>query len=333
MSKTASALVAKGADREGVTEPAAFPRILACLGSALELPAVEEAVRMLARRRRCRVLVVHIARNPITADIFPELTVRRDIESLSEAESLVEEEVHRLQLSGVSATGTVLREPVASTSELIIRAAAGFRADLVVMGSRGLTSLRSMLEGSVSHQVLSKAPCPILCLPGGLPRFRLRRIVVAWDGSPAASEALSLAVRMSRRHDSSVVAIHVGHDGPKPERSRLRANASFDEVDEGPDGVADTLNEAAHRGRADLVVVGSHGRGDITAVVLGSVTHRLLAISERPVLVVRERRRSALVTTASRSNSRARRRFVFSPVGRQAGSSLKYPRFSDLDGR
>jgi nucleotide-binding universal stress UspA family protein len=289
--KSDSVFVGRGADREGVIQPAAFKRIVACLSSALELPAVEGAARMLARRRRSRVLVVHVATNPLTAEIFPELTVRRDIESQSEADALVAEAVRGLKMSGVSASGTVLREPTARTSDLIVRAACDFGADLVVMCSRGLTNLRSLLEGSVSHQVLSKAPFPILCLPGGLPRFRLRRIVLAWDGSPAASAALALAVRIARVHDASVEAIHVGHNGSRAEESRLRGNASFAELDEGPDGVADTLNEAAHKTRADLVVIGSHGRSDLTAMVLGSVTNRLLAISERPILVVRERRK------------------------------------------
>jgi len=291
MGRTESVSATSGLDHEALIRPAAFKRIVACLSSALELPAVEGAARMLARGRRSRVLVVHVATNLLTAEIFPDLTVRRDIESRSEADALVEDAVSRLKMSGVSASGMVLREPIARTSDVIVRAAADFGADLVVMCSRGMTSLRSLLEGSVSHQVLSKAPCPILCLPGGLPQFRLRRIVVAWDGSPAASAALSLALRMSRKHEASVVAIHVGHDGSKPERSRLRANASFAEVDDGPDEVADTLNEAAHKARADLVVIGSHGRGDLTAMVLGSVTHRLLAISERPILVVREHRK------------------------------------------
>jgi len=288
MGRSASVLASSGVDHEAVTRPAAFRRIVACVSSEPELPAVEGAARMLARRRRSRVLVVHVATNPLTAEIFPELTVRRDIEGESEADALVQEAVRALNMSGVSASGIVLREPTARTSDLIVRAAVDFRADLLVICSRGLTSLRSLLEGSVSHQVLSKSPCPILCLPGGLPRFRLRHIVVGWDGSPAASAALSLAVRMSRVHDASVAAIHVGHDGSKP--SRLHASASFADVDEGPDGVADSLNEAAFKARADLVVIGSHGRGDLTAMVLGSVTNRLLAISERPILVVRERR-------------------------------------------
>jgi nucleotide-binding universal stress UspA family protein len=277
-----------GVDHDALPRPAAFRRIVACVSSAPELPAVEGAARMLASRRRSRALVVHVATNPLTAEIFPELTVRRDIESQSEADALVAEAVRGLKMSGVSASGSVLREPTARTSDLIVRAADDFGADLVVMCSRGLGDLRSLLEGSVSHQVLSKAQCPILCLPGGLPRFRLRRIVVAWDGSPAASAALSLALRMSRLHDASVEAIHVGHDGAKPQPS-LRGNSSFAELDEGPDGIADTLNEAAHRARADLVVIGSHGRGDFTAMVLGSVVHRLMAISERPILVVRQR--------------------------------------------
>lgn len=291
MGRSASVLAKKAVDHEALAGPAAFQRIVACVSSEQELPAVEGAARMLARRRRSRVLVVHVATNPLTAEIFPELTVRRDIEGESEADVLVQKAVRALKMSGVLASGIVLREPTARTSDLIVRAAADFRADLLVICSRGLTSLRSLLEGSVSHQVLSKSPCPILCMPGGLPRFRLRHIVVGWDGSPGASAALSLAIRMSRVHDANVVAVHVGHDGSKPSRLHANApNASFAEVDEGPDGVADSLNEAAFKARADLVVIGSHGRGDLTAMVLGSVTYRLLAISERPILVVRERR-------------------------------------------
>jgi nucleotide-binding universal stress UspA family protein len=269
-------------------QPAAFTRIAACISSASELPLVEDAARLLARRRRNQVLVIHVAINPLTAEIFPELTGRRDIESPAEAQALVQEAVRGLRRADVVASGVVVSEPTARTSEQIIRAAAAFHADLLVMFSRGLNEFRGLIEGSVSHQILSKAPCPILCLPGGLPRLSLRKVVVAWDGSPAAHSALTVAGRLSRVHGAKLVAIHVVRNGAEPERSGLPARISLAEVREGPGGVADALNEAAHAARADLVVMGSHGRGDLAAMVLGSATHRLLAISERPILVVRD---------------------------------------------
>jgi nucleotide-binding universal stress UspA family protein len=282
ISSAASAHVAAPSQR------AVFTRIAACLSSASELLLIEGATRLLARRRPSQVLVIHAAITPLTAEIFPELTVRRDIESPAEAQALVEEAVRGLRRTDVVASGVVVSEPTARTSEQIIRAAAAFDADLLVMCSRGLTEFRGLIEGSVSHQILSKAPCPILCLPGGLPRFSLRNVVVAWDGSPAARSALTVAGRLSRVHGAKLVAIHVVRNGAEPERSGLPTRISLAEVREGPGGVADALNEAAHAARADLVVMGSHGRGDLAAMVLGSVTHRLLAISERPILVVRD---------------------------------------------
>ena len=270
-----------------VTEPAAFNRIVVCLGSAWELPALEGAVRLLARRSQSQVLVIRVAINSLTADIFPESTVRRDIESPAEAHALVDEAVRGLRIAGVAASGMVANEPTASTADQIIHAAATFHADLLVMCSRGLSDFRGLIQGSVSHQLLSKAPCPILCLPGGLPRFDVRHIVVAWDGSPAALSALSVAGRISRVHGASLMAVVVERRGAKPERPGLPGRVSLTRINEGPGGVADTLNAAAHAGAADLVVMGSHGRGDLAAMVLGSVTHRLLAISERPILVVR----------------------------------------------
>jgi nucleotide-binding universal stress UspA family protein len=253
------------------------------------LPLIEGAARLLARRRRSQVLVIHVAINPLTAAIFPELTVRRDIESPAEAKALVEEAVRGLRKTDVVASGVAVSDPTTRTSDQIIRAAAAFHADLLVMFSRGLTEFRGLIEGSVSHQILSRAPIPILCLPGGLPRFSLRKIALAWDGSPAARTALVVADRISRVHGAKLVGIHVVRNGAEPERSRLPARISLAEVNEGPDGVADALNGAAHIARADLVVMGSHGRGDLAAMVLGSVTHRLLTISQRPILVVRDR--------------------------------------------
>jgi nucleotide-binding universal stress UspA family protein len=51
--------------------------------------------------------------------------------------------------------------------------------------------------------------------------------------------------------------------------------------------IAGVLTDAAEELDAGLVVMGSHGRGDLTALLLGSVAHKVLRLSRRPVLIAR----------------------------------------------
>lgn len=60
MGKTASISARSAADRVDVTQPAVFRRIVACIDSASEQHALEGAARVLARRTRSQVLVIHV---------------------------------------------------------------------------------------------------------------------------------------------------------------------------------------------------------------------------------------------------------------------------------
>jgi nucleotide-binding universal stress UspA family protein len=51
--------------------------------------------------------------------------------------------------------------------------------------------------------------------------------------------------------------------------------------------VAPIIVEAARECQADVIVMGSHGRGDLAALLLGSVAHKVVHLADRPVLIVR----------------------------------------------
>lgn len=80
-----------------------------------------------------------------------------------QARTRVDDEVDRLAATGVTASGVALEQPPARA---IVDVAERERADLIVMGTRGLTGLGHLALGSVADKVVRTAPCPVLTVPG-----------------------------------------------------------------------------------------------------------------------------------------------------------------------
>ena len=137
-----------------------------------------------------------------------------------------------------------------------------------------------------------------------------RSILLAIDGSPHANEALEYARDLALRNGAQVIVVHAfdqvpGHLG-EPLESRVMArrfssgyqvandaarelrDAGLDvvvEVLEGPP--ADAILRVADVRECDLIVMGSRGHGTVTSLLLGSVSHRVLAHTKAPVLIVK----------------------------------------------
>jgi nucleotide-binding universal stress UspA family protein len=78
------------------------------------------------------------------------------------ADVLVEGTVKTFRDAGVDARGEVRRVRPGETPDKIIDVAKTVQADLIVMGTRGMTELRSLLLGGVANKVVHHATCPIL---------------------------------------------------------------------------------------------------------------------------------------------------------------------------
>jgi len=133
-------------------------------------------------------------------------------------------------------------------------------------------------------------------------------IVWATDGSELADRALPLVTELARVHDSRIVAVHAnellqGRFGGAPMladeddvRSRIgkqvedlrAAGFTVDlRVETGSRHTpAQLIAAAAAEVDADLIVVGTHGRGAVATAMLGSVTKSLLHVAQCPVLAI-----------------------------------------------
>ena len=83
-------------------------------------------------------------------------------ETTAEATKLVDDAIGELQAAEVRASGETRAGLSGEVAKAIVDEADRFDADLIVMGSRGLSDFEALLIGSVAHKVVHYAHCPVL---------------------------------------------------------------------------------------------------------------------------------------------------------------------------
>ncbi|MFI5776834.1 universal stress protein [Nocardia sp. NPDC051570] len=192
------------------------------------------------------------------------------------------------------------------------------RASMVVVGSRGLGAVRRGLLGSVSTAVTRHAHGPVAVVHGWStndPVAAAKSILVGVDGSESSVPALEFAFEEASRREVGLTALHawsdvglgmevpmVGWDDSIHQSEEVALAESLAGYQERYPDVAvrrilvrdrpvDALMDES--GNAQLVVVGSRGRGGFTGMLLGSTSNAVLHSVECPIVVVRHREASS----------------------------------------
>lgn len=132
-----------------------YDRILLAVDSSEHSRKAVFAAAELASQFRSEVLVVHV-REPLLAETGDHPETER------EATELAQWAAERVTSAGVRARFKVCSSGRRGVAGAILAEAGDFHPELIVMGSRGLTELRGLLLGSVSHKVLQIADSPVL---------------------------------------------------------------------------------------------------------------------------------------------------------------------------
>lgn len=268
-----------------------------------------------ARRRHLALHVIHayetaqLAMHP-PLGYAPGYQVELDHAILESGRRLLEHTAHQLSVTHPGLE--VETELVAgSAGRALIDASA--QAETVVVGSRGTGGFADLLLGSTALHVATHARCPVIAVPDTSVGSR-SGVVVGVDGSEVSSAAVEWAFRAADELGEPLTAVHawaeVTHYDPSllplvPSPEELERLYSEEECllaeslaglrEKHPDVTVTARLVRGHPVRAlldegssaALVVVGSHGRGALRGLVLGSVSHGVLHHARGPVAVVR----------------------------------------------
>lgn len=290
--------------------PQAAPVVVGVDGSEVSLAAIDLAVGEATRRRR-PLSIVHAFIWPyLHAPLGPSPYGPPDGGLRHQAEQILADAYTRAH---AAAPQVPIHGELVTGGAAAVLCRASQTAALVVVGDRGLGGFTGLLIGSVAVQLAAHAACPIVVARGSTDPAA--PVLLGVDGSPANDPAVGFAFEEAALRGVPLTAMHTWTDpvstGPgdmlplvydtaevEADETRVLAEALAGWHDKHPDVVAH--REVIHNGarkalidatrQAQLVVVGTRGRGGFTGLLLGSVSQAVLHHAACPVAVVPHRR-------------------------------------------
>ncbi|WP_111508691.1 universal stress protein [Mycobacterium kyogaense] len=292
-----------------MTHPPASLGIVVCVdGSAASKVAVDWAARN-AARRRATVTLAHVLPSAIVQSWVQVPLPPAFLQDEQDAARSILDEASAVARAAAGDKLGGLGEKVLSGQPVAALAELSADADMIVIGSRGLGTWERRLLGSVSTGLVHHARCPVAVIRDEDPLIAhpdQAPVVVGIDGSPASEYATEIAFDEASRRGVGLVAVHTwsdaGYELPdepwtevQPEEDMLLAERLAGWQERYPDVTVRRvvcrdqparrlLDEAA---TAQLVVVGSHGRGGFAGMLLGSVSTQVVQSARTRVIVAR----------------------------------------------
>src|SRR5829696_4686291 len=285
-----------------------FPtKILLATDGSEDAAQATEAATDLAKKSGSELHVIHVWHD--VPSPYRHGFVKRELKR--QGQEILDEQVRKIEEAGGTVTRAHLRE--GRTSDEVIKLSEELAVGLLVVGSRGMGTVRRILMGSHSEEIVHRSRVPVLVVRRGDSAWPPERVIVGEDFSDHSRKAGELAASIASLYGSQLILIYAHPDLPEVppgeardaavrelgdirERDEERLESRAEELKEilgsrpeirVSDGYpAKVILEAANEPpKPPLVAVGSRGLAGITRTRLGSVSTKVVTAAPGPVLV------------------------------------------------
>jgi nucleotide-binding universal stress UspA family protein len=295
-----------------------FKRLLVPLDGSQLAESVLPAATYFAECFGATIVLFHALEQGARATIHGE----RHLLNEDEAETYLGDVAARLARPGLTIETDVHPVKEADIARSIIEHIEELKGDLVLLCAHGSGGLRDMLIGNIAQQVVARGATPVLFVHPRMeraPAFAIRKILVPLDATPQHEPALPIAEEIARQCDAALhlltvvpttgtlsaeragtglllpttmtAVLDLAQRGAaeylQSIAARLLAEGVPATAQVARGDVASAILKMAGRAPADLIVLATHGRTNVDAFWSGSVTPKVLARSDVPVLLVR----------------------------------------------
>ncbi len=242
------------------------------------------------------------------ADVAKDLTMAVEKAMMEEGERVLAQAESLLPLHAGSVSPQLER---GQPADCMLKIAKDEETDLIVLGARGLGPIREQIFGSISHRMITHAPCPTLVVKG--PLRKIQHILIPIQDQDDAESIMAFFKKAPFRLPCAVTVLHVvplsepawpmGAIIPPEfrkemvtyaekftqvmclELERLGYQAKGSAIIGAP---SSTIVDEVKKTSPDLLVMRTHRRSGVSRFFLGSVSHSVVHHTDCSILLVRE---------------------------------------------
>ncbi len=223
--------------------------------SETSLKALNHAID-LSKAAHAEIILIHVVESILSSTDSEYYTIVRSLEY----ENAVTDESKQLMRNLVeekNENGTIKMTEVVVTGkpyEEILKLSKDIHADVIVMGTHGISGLREFMMGSNTYRVVKEAECPVLSVQPQTSNIGFRKILMPFNDQPHSREKVNYAIKIASLYDATLYVLGINFENDEEDYERILLEARQIKSIAEKNGVECIINVVSESYQADPII-------------------------------------------------------------------------------